>query len=215
MIEAIPQYQPGTNSTPSRLKHWKKKDDNGDEVDLSDLEKERITALSEILTRNKVDYDLYPHQKEAILGHLQGHDVVVATGTGSGKTEAFLYPILTHLNDEAIRCKKKGTKSDRSVKAIVLYPMNALVADQMSRLRGLLGNPEIASYYNNSGFGRFPQFGMYTGRTPFHGWFAKPDPKDPKVFVRNKSKLEKWSKNDKTMDSDNVNSKHYRGHRFI
>ena len=71
--------------------------------------------------------------------------------------------------------QKKIKKSERAVKAIVLYPMNALVADQMSRLRGLLGNPEIASFYSNSGFGRFPQFGMCTGRTPFHGWFAKHD----------------------------------------
>jgi len=189
LIEAIPQYQPGTDSTPSRIKHWKKKDIDGNEINLSEQEQQRITALSEILTRNGVDYDLYPHQKEAILGHLEGHDVVVATGTGSGKTEAFLYPILTHLNDEAIRCKKTDEKSERAVKAIVLYPMNALVADQMSRLRGLLGNPEIASYYSNSGFGRFPQFGMYTGRTPFHGWFAKPDPEDTDKFVRNKSKL--------------------------
>lgn len=35
---------------------------------------------------------LYQHQKEAIQGVFEGHNVVVATGTGSGKTESFLYP---------------------------------------------------------------------------------------------------------------------------
>ena len=84
--------------------------------------------------------------------------------------------------------KKKIKNQKELLKQLSLS--NECLADQMSRLRGLLGNPEIASFYNNSGFGRFPQFGMYTGRTPFHGWFAKPDPDDPDKFVRNKSKLE-------------------------
>ena len=50
---------------------------------------------------------------------------------------------------------------------------NALVADQLSRLRDLLGDPKVSTYLHRSGYGRFPQFGMYTGRTPYHGWFAK------------------------------------------
>ena len=76
----------------------------------------------------------------------------------------------------ALRLKEDGEeKSDRAVKAIILYPMNALVADQMSRLRELFGDPKTATHFLNNGYGRFPQFGMYTGRTPFHGWFAKPN----------------------------------------
>src|SRR3990167_2758683 len=46
------------------------------------------------------DRPLYKHQEEAIKEVFQGNNVVVATGTGSGKTEAFLYPIFIHLYNE-------------------------------------------------------------------------------------------------------------------
>ena len=51
--------------------------------------------------------------------------------------------------------------------------MNALVADQMSRLRELLGSPKTATKFLRNGYGRFPQFGMYTGRSEFHGWYSE------------------------------------------
>ena len=86
------------------------------------------------------------------MGHIEGKDVVVATGTGSGKTECFLYPMMNHLNDEARRCN--GESSHRSIKALLLYPMNALVADQMSRLRDLLGSPKTATNFLENGYGR-------------------------------------------------------------
>ncbi|MFC4003746.1 DEAD/DEAH box helicase [Prauserella oleivorans] len=56
---------------------------------------------------------------------------VVTTGTGSGKTEAFLYPVLDH----AMRARARG---ERGIKAIVLYPMNALVTDQARRIAELV-----------------------------------------------------------------------------
>ncbi|MBB1011629.1 ATP-dependent helicase YprA (DUF1998 family) [Dietzia kunjamensis] len=56
---------------------------------------------------------------------------LVVTGTGSGKTEAFLYPVLDH----AVRARKQGV---RGVKALLLYPMNALATDQAERLTRLL-----------------------------------------------------------------------------
>ena len=56
---------------------------------------------------------------------------LVVTGTGSGKTEAFLYPILDHV----IRAKAAG---DPGVKALILYPMNALANDQSRRLTELI-----------------------------------------------------------------------------
>lgn len=56
---------------------------------------------------------------------------LVVTGTGSGKTEAFLYPILDHV----IRAKAAG---DTGVKALILYPMNALANDQSRRLAELI-----------------------------------------------------------------------------
>ncbi len=56
---------------------------------------------------------------------------LVTTGTGSGKTESFLYPILDHVR----RAKRAGWAG---LKAIVLYPMNALANDQAKRLTDLL-----------------------------------------------------------------------------
>jgi ATP-dependent helicase YprA (DUF1998 family) len=60
---------------------------------------------------------------------------LVTTGTGSGKTEAFLYPILDHV----LRARREGV---RGTKALILYPMNALANDQAARLAGLLTTRE-------------------------------------------------------------------------
>ena len=60
---------------------------------------------------------------------------LVTTGTGSGKTEAFLYPILDH----ALRARRNGI---RGMKALILYPMNALANDQAKRLTELLTTRE-------------------------------------------------------------------------
>ena len=63
---------------------------------------------------------------------------LVVTGTGSGKTEAFLYPILDHV----LRARRAGTTG---TKALILYPMNALANDQAARLARLLtAHPELA-----------------------------------------------------------------------
>ncbi|PRZ08599.1 uncharacterized protein DUF1998 [Isoptericola sp. CG 20/1183] len=62
---------------------------------------------------------------------------LVTTGTGSGKTESFLYPILDHV----LRARRAGIGG---TKAIILYPMNALANDQAKRLTELLtGDPEL------------------------------------------------------------------------
>jgi len=169
LIEAIPQYKDGADSKPEDMPNWKYLESN------KPFSKEDSARMKMLGSTLKIDdylnFNLYPHQKESIIAHLEGRDVVVATGTGSGKTEAFLFPAVNHLLKEAIRCDGKKP-SPRAVKVMVLYPMNALVADQMSRMRGLLGNPNVAMNIQNKGFGRFPQFGMYTGRTPFHGWYS-------------------------------------------
>ncbi|MEJ5943684.1 DEAD/DEAH box helicase [Pseudokineococcus basanitobsidens] len=63
---------------------------------------------------------------------------LVTTGTGSGKTEAFLYPVLDHV----LRARRAGV---RGMKALVLYPMNALANDQARRLAGILtDHPELS-----------------------------------------------------------------------
>src|SRR5690606_28375284 len=77
----------------------------------------------------------YRHQAQAYerlttLGRQDGEwplPTLITTGTGSGKTEAFLHPILDHV----LRAKRDGVTG---TKAIILYPMNALADDQARRL---------------------------------------------------------------------------------
>lgn len=79
---------------------------------------------------------LYSHQVKAIRKAVKGRNIVVSTGTGSGKTESFLIPILDYL----LREQDAGTLSQPGVRALLLYPMNALANDQMKRLRRVLKN---------------------------------------------------------------------------
>lgn len=95
----------------------------------------------------QINRGLYLHQEIALRKSNQGKNLVVTTGTGSGKTECFIIPIINHLLREA----EAGTLSS-CVRAILIYPMNALANDQMKRLRNLLKNyPEITfGVYNSS-----------------------------------------------------------------
>ncbi|MCY3880393.1 MAG: DUF1998 domain-containing protein [Rhodobacteraceae bacterium] len=110
----------------------------------------------------------YKHQSDAIRGCLiEGRNLVIMTGTGSGKTESFLWPILGKLAVEANR-KPKSFNEFPSMRALVLYPMNALVNDQLGRLRGLFADPRIVEQFK-SWYARPPRFARYTSRTPYAG----------------------------------------------
>jgi len=90
---------------------------------------------------------LFAHQEETLRAALAGQHVLVSTGTGSGKTESFLYPII----DRCLRMRDAG--EPEGVVAVLVYPMNALAADQRDRLRVLLAGTGIT-------------YGMYVGSTP-------------------------------------------------
>ena len=97
----------------------------------------------------KLDRPLYLHQEKSLKKASKGQSLVVTTGTGSGKTESFLIPVLHH-----ILCEAERGELDSGVRAIIIYPMNALANDQIKRLRALLKNyPAI-------------RFGIYNGNTP-------------------------------------------------
>ncbi len=117
----------------------------------------------------KLIYDPpYMHQSEAVRGSLiDRRNLVIMTGTGSGKTESFLLPILGRLAREA-REQPAAFAGQPAMRALVLYPMNALVNDQLGRLRGLFGDPRLVSLFNTWA-GRPPRFGRYTSRTPYAG----------------------------------------------
>ena len=90
---------------------------------------------------------VWAHQEAAIRSIRAGRTTVVSTGTGSGKTEAFLSPILS-------RCLElRDAGAAPGIVAVLVYPMNALAEDQLGRLRDLLSGTGVP-------------FGMDVGKTP-------------------------------------------------
>ncbi|MDO5138621.1 MAG: DEAD/DEAH box helicase, partial [Oscillospiraceae bacterium] len=82
-------------------------------------------------------YTPYVHQQKAFkrLTGEDGRSTLVATGTGSGKTECFLYPILEY-------CYRH--RGETGIKALIIYPMNALASDQAKRIAELVNDsPEL------------------------------------------------------------------------
>ena len=109
---------------------------------LSELVKEGVAHpdLAEF-THHK----LYEHQSKTLqIASGLSRNVIVATGTGSGKTESFLLPIINSL-----LVQRDAGVLDDGIRAIIVYPMNALATDQLDRLRHVLAKyPDIT-------FGRF------------------------------------------------------------
>ncbi|MFA7229641.1 MAG: DEAD/DEAH box helicase [Victivallaceae bacterium] len=107
---------------------------------------------------------LYQHQEQAILATCSGKNIVVTTGTGSGKTECFMLPLFAHLIKN-YKTYKLG-KQHHAVKAIILYPLNALVEDQLGRLRRTCNSTEARAWFNDKCSGQNISFARYTGVTP-------------------------------------------------
>lgn len=100
----------------------------------------------------------YGHQADAFHrltslgedGPRRPQPTLVTTGTGSGKTEAFLFPVLEHV----LRAQQRG---EQGIKALILYPMNALAGDQADRLTKMITQNRRLSTI---------QAGIYTGEAP-------------------------------------------------
>jgi len=116
---------------------------------------------------------LYAHQSNALEAFLNDErDLIVVTGTGSGKTETFLLPILVRSMTEAQQ--RPASFRLPGMRTLLLYPMNALVNDQLTRLRRLFGHPQLASWFQQRyQVPRPVRFGMYTSRTPYPGIMSK------------------------------------------
>ena len=99
----------------------------------------------------------YLHQENAF-DRLTGPNpksTIVATGTGSGKTECFIYPILDYCYQH---------RGESGIKAILIYPMNALATDQAGRLAKLIHNSKLKGHVTA---------GIYIGQRE----------KDPSMFM--------------------------------
>lgn len=143
-------------------------------------------------------HPLYSHQQRMLQRSLEGKHCVVVTGTGSGKTESFLLPAIASIIREAtdpakpwpaptMQAKAWGNSPDSrpkwddtrrslrgehraaAVRALILYPMNALVEDQMSRLRVALDSDPVLSALDSHLSGNRIRFGRYNGSTPISG----------------------------------------------
>lgn len=137
-----------------------------------DLHPAALEALQTLVPKNErgkqVLYDPpYLHQAQALEHGFSGQkNLVIMTGTGSGKTESFLMPILAGLAREA--ADHQESFATPAVRAMVLYPMNALVNDQLGRLRSMFGDARIGALFQDWA-GRPPRFARYTSRTPYAG----------------------------------------------
>jgi ATP-dependent helicase YprA (DUF1998 family) len=144
--------------------------------------------------------ELYTHQRSVVAESVvNGKDVVVTTGTGSGKTECFLLPIAAALIRESAGWAAPGPRPAKwdwwkdwtmqgqvrrwapripqrahetrtpAVRALVLYPLNALVEDQLARLRDAFDGTQARAWLQAHRSGNRFYFGRYTGRTPVPG----------------------------------------------
>ena len=139
---------------------------------------------------------LYRHQADVLEAVVRGRNAVVTAGTGSGKTEAMLLPVISALLKESRTWTGGAAKvSDpwwrtfrtpkyvpqrtddghlAAVRCLVLYPMNALVEDQLFRLRKALDSAEAHAWLDDNRAGHRFFFGRYTSRTPISGSRSTP-----------------------------------------
>jgi hypothetical protein len=175
------------------------------------------------VTKRISKYELYRHQAQMLLrGVQEGAPGIVTSGTGSGKTESFLLPILALLAKEAVRWPSPGPgylrhrwwqKEDgepfekwedvpnrplgkspqnspfrrqreaedpgrpSALRAVILYPMNALVEDQMVRIRRALDSDLARSVMDKFFKGNRLFFSRYTSDTKVTGFHIHPRPR--------------------------------------
>lgn len=185
------------------------------------------------------EYGLYEHQAKMLeRGVQQGRPGIVTSGTGSGKTESFLLPVLAMLAKEAVhwpapnadylkrrwwqtpsgkpydkydgseggpdrttlssqktspfRLQRIGESQRRpaAVRALILYPMNALVEDQLARIRRALDSELARRVMDHRFAGNCIFFGRYTSDTPVTGHHIHPRPGKKEHKRRNRKLAE-------------------------
>lgn len=161
---------------------------------------------------------LRQHQYDAWDASRNGRAVVVTSGTGSGKTECYLLPIFSYLLEESARNwrtppprpakwqwwrhAKQARLSQRAhestahvpaVRALLLFPLNALIQDQLSRIRRACDNADVRAWLDANRNGNRFWFGKYTGGTPVSGPAAS-DPKRVELRTRLRTLDREWQR---------------------
>lgn len=211
---------------------------NGEKLRISTLRPEDMPGMNdearsifqEFMLNGLVsgDYPIYQHQADMLRNALQGNNCIITSGTGSGKTESFLLPMLADIvaeaerewkapttystnewwkanNGDALRQREifefpagaaKGTpgrlaacamqrpneQRDAAVRALIIYPMNALVEDQMTRLRDALDNDDVQKWMVERLNGNRIFFGRYNGATPTSGYPKFEEPSNARIY---------------------------------
>ena len=211
---------------------------NGEKLRISTLRPEDMPGMNdearsifqEFMLNGLVsgDYPIYQHQADMLRNALQGNNCIITSGTGSGKTESFLLPMLADIvaeaerewkapttystnewwkanNGDALRQREifefpagaaKGTpgrlaacamqrpneQRDAAVRALIIYPMNALVEDQMTRLRDALDNDDVQKWMVERLNGNRIFFGRYNGATPTSGYPKFKEPSNARIY---------------------------------
>lgn len=133
---------------------------------------------------------LYQHQYDAWEASRQGEAVVVTTGTNSGKTETYLLPVFANLVEESVRwpapaapaplwwdgggarTRQRGHEASSrqpAMRALFMYPLNALIEDQLGRIRNACNGSGPRQWMTVRRPGQNLWFGRYTGATPVAG----------------------------------------------
>lgn len=185
-IESIVQYKDTGNSVEQDIANELGEKDLYDLISISD---------NALFPKNKDYIKLYTHQKQALKD--KHKHVIITSGTGSGKTESFLLPVLSNILKEFTKESKNwldrgeipqkqynkikatgdfpyqrsGEENSRqaAVRALILYPLNALVEDQLVRLRKTLNSEEAKTYIKSKTKGNLIYFGRYNSTTPIAG----------------------------------------------
>lgn len=192
---------------------------------MSDTAIDRFKKLISNGLISNPDITLYQHQEKMLRKAMEGKDCVITSGTGSGKTESFLLPLIADIVKESTTWgpahypgnffwdngNTLGTLVPNSsapyidparmlqrpndyysngrpaaVRGIIIYPMNALVEDQMTRLREALDSDKVQSIMDDptNGFhGNRIFFGRYNGSTPGGGILNAKDVKSARKRV--------------------------------
>lgn len=178
-----------------------------DSADLPGLSLQAIAAFKGIVGAGLFSggHPLYLHQQRMLKESLGGKHCVVVTGTGSGKTESFLLPVIASIIREAMAAgsgwaaaspnenlkwtkellprwndshrELRGENRSAAIRSLVLYPMNALVEDQLSRLRSALDTNDAHAAMDGLLAKNRIRFGRYNGTTPVSGHPFKSDGK--------------------------------------
>ncbi|MBB3268551.1 hypothetical protein FHW79_006226 [Azospirillum sp. OGB3] len=155
----------------------------------------------------------YQHQYEMLARCVRaGQPGIVTSGTGSGKTESFLLPVLAQISAEAVNWPWpseelgledwwRDEKADfvparrveaagrpKAMRALILYPMNALVEDQLTRLRKTLDSEEARRTCRERFNGNLIYFGRYNSATPATGFNRHPHRAGAKEEMKRRAK---------------------------